>query len=60
MNSHAAVDATITGCVILDRHGEPCSKPGHAGLPHGICAEHAIAVFRAVSKLVALQAEHGG
>ncbi|HEV2784682.1 MAG TPA: hypothetical protein VGX25_35305 [Actinophytocola sp.] len=49
------IDAEVTECVMLTRQGEPCGKPGEAGLPAGICAEHAVAVFRAVSKLVELQ-----
>ena len=49
-------DARITPCVMLDRNGEPCGKPGEAGLPVGICAQHAVAVYRAVNKLAADQA----
>lgn len=45
----------LTACVMLTRQGEPCGKPGEAGLPAGICVEHAIAVFRSVSKLVDVQ-----
>lgn len=50
------VDAEITPCQLLTRQGDPCGKPGQVGLPAGICVEHAIAVFRSVSKLVAVQA----
>lgn len=49
-------DAAITPCVMLNRDGDPCGRPGQAGLPVGICAEHAVAVYRAVNKLAADQA----
>lgn len=45
-------DAVTVDCTMLTRDGQPCGKSGEKGLPQGICAEHAIAVFRAVTKLV--------
>lgn len=57
MTRNRHVDAQLTTCVMLTRDGDPCGKPGQAGLPVGICPEHAIAVFRAVSRLVEIQRE---
>jgi hypothetical protein len=51
------VDAAVTSCVMLTRDGAACGKPGQAGLPAGICPEHAIAVYRAVAKLVTERAK---
>lgn len=53
----STVDSEITQCQMLTRQGDPCRKTGDATLPAGICVEHAIAVFRAVSKLVAAKQE---
>lgn len=53
----SSVDSSVTACVMLTRDGGVCGKPGQTGLPVGICPEHAISVFRAVSKLVATERE---
>jgi hypothetical protein len=49
-------DSTITACTMLTKQGDPRGKPGQVGLPPGVCAEHAIAVFRAVSAMVNMEA----
>ncbi|QRP47992.1 hypothetical protein [Amycolatopsis sp. FDAARGOS 1241] len=46
------VEAATVPCTSLDRDGQPCGKPGQLGLPAGICPEHAIAVYRAVVRLM--------
>lgn len=52
----SSIEATVTPCQMLTRQGDPCGKPGDTGLPAGICPTHAVSVFRAVSKLVEIQA----
>jgi hypothetical protein len=49
-------DSTITGCTMLTKQGDACGKPGQIGLPVGICVEHALAVLRAVSAMVNMEA----
>jgi hypothetical protein len=51
MTSYAAVLNAITACTMLNSDGQPCGKPGQAGLPAGICAQHAAEVYRAVHRL---------
>jgi hypothetical protein len=53
--SFTAVVADQIACTMLNRQGDACGEPGEAGLPSGICAAHAVEVFRAVSKLVDVQ-----
>ncbi|GAA5119072.1 hypothetical protein [Haloechinothrix salitolerans] len=52
-----SVASKLTPCTMLTRDGEPCGKPGDDTLPTGICVEHAIQVFRAVSRIVAAKTE---
>lgn len=54
------IDAEITACTMLTRYGDPCGKPGNLGLPAGVCPECAVRVFRAVSRLVEIQAQQEG
>lgn len=49
------VEAAATACTLPTRDGAVCGRPGQVGLPAGICSEHAVRVFRAVSKLVEVQ-----
>jgi hypothetical protein len=49
-------DATITACTMLTKQGDPCGKPGQVGLPPGVCPEHAIAIYRAVSAMISREA----
>jgi hypothetical protein len=49
--THSAMLNTMMSCAMLDRDGQPCGKLGQAGLPAGICAEHAVEVYRAVHRL---------
>ena len=42
----------LVGCDLPTRDGRRCNKPGHPDLPEGICLEHAIAVYRAMSRMI--------
>ncbi|PXY25161.1 hypothetical protein BAY59_24355 [Prauserella coralliicola] len=48
-------DSEVTTCVMLTAHGDKCGKPGQLGLPAGICVQHALAVFRAVNKMISAE-----
>lgn len=39
-------------CAMPDDNGETCGRPGEDMLPAGICAVHALAVYRALRGLV--------
>ena len=39
-------------CPVPNRHGEPCGKPSQPALPWPCCGEHAIALWKAMDKLV--------
>jgi hypothetical protein len=49
------VIASLVPCVMLTRDGQQCGKDGQEGLPAGVCPEHAVAIFRAVSRMVDVQ-----
>lgn len=42
----------LVGCDMPTRDGRRCNKAGDPYLPEGICLDHALAVFRAVRKLI--------
>lgn len=45
-------DSAITPCVQITRDGGTCGKPGQIGLPPGVCPEHGIAIYRAVTAMI--------
>lgn len=45
-----ALEVLMT-CELPNRDGERCGQSGVLGLPSGICARHAVEVFRAVVRL---------
>jgi hypothetical protein len=51
--------ANLIDCTVLNRHGSPCGQPGEAGMPAGICAAHAIEVYRAVGRLIQARGKEG-
>jgi hypothetical protein len=53
MTTQGQVTAALVPCAMPTRDSEPCGKPGKVGLPAGICPEHAIAIYRAVAKMIA-------
>lgn len=53
--THRKAESAFVPCTMLTSQGDPCGKPGQVGLPPGVCAEHAIAVFRAVSKMITIR-----
>lgn len=53
MPTQSQVIAALVPCTMPTRDSRPCGKPGKVGLPAGICAQHAIAVYRAVGRLIA-------
>lgn len=54
MPSKKQIEAALTPCVMLTKQGTSCGKDGQLGLPAGVCAEHAVQIYRSVSKLMDL------
>lgn len=49
------VIASFVACTVLNRQGVECGKPGHIGLPAGVCVEHALQIYRAVAHMIDTQ-----
>lgn len=48
--SFGDVTAEQTRCTVLDANGEPCGRPGAAGMPVGVCLDCGVRIVRAVLK----------
>lgn len=52
MPTRSQVEAALMRCALPTKDGGVCGKPGSPVLPAGVCAEHAIAIHRAVKALI--------
>ncbi|HET6291722.1 MAG TPA: hypothetical protein VFG33_00055 [Kribbella sp.] len=56
-STYGKINASLTGCTLLDDDGETCGQPGMPGLPLGVCQLHALMITRAVMKLAGITVE---
>jgi hypothetical protein len=52
MTTTSQLTASMVPCTMITRDGGVCGKQGMVEMPAGICGEHAVAVHRAVARLI--------